>query len=176
MAAKVTFDPVTRIITVTQAPVLVDDEWIIPFDIRADLYSDGKRDWLANEDLRRLIFPIRAVGGDSRPGGALGSTFFLKADWKIALFEATHRFLVAGNFYSEDGKSPFRPPAGPYTVMVEQNLSAIVEVTAGFPAATAAAVWNAPIASHLTPGSAGKTLDDAKKLSDDASTFSLLGL
>lgn len=61
MGAKVTFNEVTKIIEIDEAPD-VDGEVFI--DVKTDLYSDGKEDWVANENLRKFQFPISAVGGN----------------------------------------------------------------------------------------------------------------
>lgn len=128
MGVKVSFDSVNRIIQVTTAPVVINGEDIIELDFQVDVYSDGKEDWLANEALRKLRFPIRAVGGDLRPGGAaLGDSYYLASDWKIAPYEGNHRFLVIGNVYSEDGTNPFNRTIANYNVFLEREVSAIVE-------------------------------------------------
>ncbi|RLA58261.1 MAG: hypothetical protein DRQ89_15575 [Epsilonproteobacteria bacterium] len=130
MGAKVTFDAVTRIIQVTQVPVLENGDWVIDIDVQIDLYSDGKEDWVADETLRKLQFPIRAVGGDPLPGSkVLGDTYFIRSDWKIAPYEASHRLRVNGNFYSEDGTSPFNTTLGSYNIFLEQTVSSLVDST-----------------------------------------------
>jgi len=127
MGAKVTFNELTRIIEIDLAPDANDEVFI---DVKIDLYSDGKEDWVANENLRRLIFPISAVGGNSLPGSKqLGSTFFIRSDWKIAPYEASHRLIINGNFYSEDGEDPFLDTAGTYTVRIMQQVSSLVDST-----------------------------------------------
>jgi len=128
--AKLSIDTVTRIISVISTPVLVGNEYVVELDIQIDLYSDLKEVWLANEDLRKLRFPLRAVGGDPLPGSkVLGDTYFLRSDWKIRVYEGNHRFAVNGNFYSEDGTSPFIPPIGSYTVFMEHQVSNLVDST-----------------------------------------------
>lgn len=130
MGAKVSFDTATRIISVTSAPVPVGNDMVVDLDIQADVYSDGKEDWLVTPALRKLKFPLRSVGGDSLPGAkVLGSTFFLDSGWKIRPYEANHRFRVNGNFYSEDGSSPFTDTLGSYRVFLEQTVSSLVDST-----------------------------------------------
>lgn len=128
MATKATFDVYTRVITLTEAPIIEDGEYIVRINVAADLYGDGKEDWKASELFRRLIYPIRAVGGDAIPSGRLDGTYFLRSDWKIRPYDADQRLLVDGNFFSEDGKSPFLTVPG-RTVIIEQALSAIVGAT-----------------------------------------------
>lgn len=123
MGQKVTFNPITKIIQVDVAPV----GGIVDLDIKVDVYSDGKEDWRASASLFKYRFPLRAVGGDLTPTGALGSTFFLDPGWKIRPYEADHRFAVSGNFFSEDGTSPFTTTIGNYNVFLEQALSNLVD-------------------------------------------------
>ncbi len=126
MGAKVSFDETTKIITVTVAPVGGE----ILLDVKTDLYSDGKEDWVLNENLRKFRFPIESVGGNPLPGAQeLGATFFLAADWKIRPYEASHKIIIDGNLYSEDGSDPFLDTLGPYTVRIIQKVSTIVTAT-----------------------------------------------
>ena len=128
--SKVSFDPILRIINLTVVPILEGSEFVVDIDIQTDIYSQGKIDWIANESLRRLAFPVRATGGDPLPGSKeLGDTYFLASDWKIAPFEANHRLRVNGNFYSEDGTSPFNRTTGSYNVFLEQTVSSLVDST-----------------------------------------------
>jgi hypothetical protein len=126
MGEKVTFNEITKIIEITEAPV--DGEILI--DVKTDLYSDGKEDWVSNENLRKFQFPITAVGGNPLPGEkALGTTFFLSSDWKIRPYNASHRLTVNGNLYSEDGSDAFLDPLGSYTVRIMQQVSSLVDST-----------------------------------------------
>lgn len=126
--ANVVFNSITRIIQVTKAPELIDGEQVIKLDVQKDFYSQGKHDWIADENLRKLNFPVRAVGGDDLPGTKqLGDTYFLASDWKVAPYEGNHRFLVNGNFYSEDGTSPFNATLGNYNVFFELTVSSLVD-------------------------------------------------
>ena len=126
MGAKVTFDPTTKIIQVTEAPI----GGVVNLDVKVDLYSDGKEDWRASATLFKYRFPIRAVGGDPLPGAkALGSTFFLAPGWTIRPYEADHRLIVNGNLYVEDGSSPYTTTVGAYNVLVEASVSSLVDST-----------------------------------------------
>jgi hypothetical protein len=130
MGTKVTADPVTRIIAVTDIPILENGEYVVDLDIQEELYSDLKKDWVASESLRKLKFPIRAVGGDPLPGSkVLGDTYFIASDWKVAPYESSHRFRVNGNFYSEDGTSPFKNTVGAFNLFLEQTVSSLVDST-----------------------------------------------
>lgn len=128
MGLKATFDIYTRIITLIEPPVLENGDWVVDLDVAVDLYSDGKEDWKATELFRRVAFPISVVGGQATPTGKLDATFFLRPDWKIQPYDANHRLRVDGNFFSSDGRTPFLTVPS-RTVVIEQNLSAIVGVT-----------------------------------------------
>ena len=126
MGAKVSFNATTRIIQITQAPVGGE----IDIDVKIDLYSDGKEDWITDSNLTKAYFPIRSVGGDPLPGEkALGATFFLDPAWKIRPYEGTHVLNVNGNLYSEDGSSPFTPTIGAYNVTIISAVSSLVDST-----------------------------------------------
>ena len=127
MGEKVSFDELTKTINITIPPD-VDGEIFI--DVKADLYSDGKEDWVNSENLRKFVFPIEAVGGNPLPGEkALGTTFFLASDWKIRPYNASHRMTINGNLYAEDGSDPFLDPIGTYTVRIMQQVSSLVDST-----------------------------------------------
>ena len=51
MASKVTFDTATQTIKISSG--------ITAIDFKEDIFSDGKRDWLENESLSRIKFPIQ---------------------------------------------------------------------------------------------------------------------
>lgn len=162
MGAKVTFNELTRTIEIDEAPDVNGD---VNIDVKVDLYSDGKEDWVANESLRKVIYPLSAVGGNPLPGGRyLGDTFFIRSDWKIAPYEADHRLIVDGNLYSEDGEDPFLDTAGAYTVRVLQQVSSLVDaITAdvgNIAAEVKDAVWDEPLTglTHNVQHSAGKML------------------
>ncbi len=126
MGQKVTFHPLTKIIQVDVAPV----DGVVDLDVKIDLYSDGKEDWITTPSLMVLPFPIRSVGGDPLPGSkALGATFFLDNAWKIRPYEGNHTFAVNGNLYSEDGSTPFTQTVGTYNVMVMNTVSSLVDST-----------------------------------------------
>ena len=124
MGAKVTFNEITKIIEIDETPDVNGDVLI---DVKVDLYSDGKEDWVAAESLRKFNFPIGAVGGNPLPGAKdLGTTFFLASDWKIRPYDADHRLIIDGNLYSEDGSDPFLDTLSNYTVRIMQQVSDLV--------------------------------------------------
>lgn len=162
MGLKVTFITSTRTIVIDQAPTLENGDWVVDINVKDDLYSDGKEDWLADEALRKLRFPISPVGGQPKPGGFLGSTFFIADDWSIRPYDADHRLRVSGNLYRPDGTTPFEARTG-RTINIERDISAIVEgieVGGGSPSAIAAAVWDEVLTgnTHNIQKSAGKLL------------------
>ena len=124
MGEKVTFDPVNKIIQVTQVPV----DGVVTINVKTDIYSDGKEDWKTDPNLIKYTFPLRSVGGDPLPGEkALGSTYFLSLPWRIKPYGASHTLRVNGNFYMEDGSSAFISPDGAYTVTIESTVSNLVD-------------------------------------------------
>ena len=130
MGEKVTFHPATRIIQIDQAPTFIGSDWYVDIDVKTDLYSDGKEDWLTDPDLHKLIFAMSSVGGDPLPGGQeLGATFFLQGGWKIRPYEASHILRVTGNLYAIDGSSPYVPTLGAYNVQIVQQVSVLVDST-----------------------------------------------
>ena len=126
MGVNVTFHSDTKIIEVTKAPV----GGTVDIDVKIDIYSDGKEDWLADTTLNRFLFPVRAIGGNPLPGSrSLGSTFFLDYGWKIRPYEATHTMQVNGNMYADDGSNPYVPTIGAYNVQIVQLVSSLVDST-----------------------------------------------
>lgn len=124
MGAKVSFNPLTKIITITQAP----SGGVVDLDTKIDIYSDGKEDWINDSNLTKYRFPIRAIGGDQLPGSRkLGSTFFLQYGWRIKPYEANHTLRVEGNLYTDEGDSPFLATNGAYTVSIINTVSSLIE-------------------------------------------------
>ena len=130
MGNNVTFDPTIDTIIVTTAPVLEGSEWVVDLDVKIDVFSDGKEDWIIDSELNKRRFPISTAGGDDLPGSKqLGSTFFLEYGWKIRPYEASHTLRINGNIYSRDGSSPFIQTLGSYNVMVINTVSSLVDST-----------------------------------------------
>jgi hypothetical protein len=146
MGQKVTFDPVNLIIQIDEAPTLTGADWVVDIDVKADLYSAGKDDWLVDTDLNKLKFAMKSSGGDAKPGGALGATFFLENDWKIRPYEATHWLRLNGNLFARNGSNPFVPTVGSYNVFVSYDVSDIVET--------------------IEVGTSGLTAEESVKLTD----------
>lgn len=135
MGAKVTFDSVNYLMVVTQAPV----DGVVTLDFKVDVYSDGKEDWLADDELAKDQFPIRAVGGDPVPGGkVLDPTFFILPPWHILPYDADHELRVDGNVYREDGGRIFTErPGRTITATLNLTFSAGVSIVD-----VAVAVWD----------------------------------
>ena len=128
MGAKATFDPVTKIIKLTEAP---DGDGNVFLDVQVDLYGDMKEDWLNDPSLRWATPPITSVGGNPLPGSkTLGDTYFLDSEWKIEPYDADQVLTVNGNFYSQDGTSVYiKPSGGSYAVQIESVVSNLVDST-----------------------------------------------
>lgn len=130
MGAKATFNSITRIIKLTEAPTLINGEYVVELDVQTDLYGDQKEDWLVIPELRKVRPPVSAQGGQPTPTGFLGDTYFLRAGWKIEPYDADQRLIVTGNLYSTDGSSPYtQPSGGAYSVFLESTVSNLVDST-----------------------------------------------
>jgi hypothetical protein len=96
-------------------------------NVREDLYSDGKEDWLATPALQGSLFPIRPIGGDQVPGRIIGDSYVLENGWHIMPYEADHELLIVGNLFTQ-----FPPlvldTIGDFTVRVTSEVSTLVEV------------------------------------------------
>jgi hypothetical protein len=138
MGNKVTFDPINRLIIVTEPPN-IDGE--ITIDVNIDIYSDGKEDWLVDATLRKLKYPVSVVGGESiSPSRSVGSTFFLNYGWKIRPYEADHTLILIGNLYTDDGTSPLVPTLGSFNVSIQREVSNVIDGVAS-PLEIASIVW-----------------------------------
>lgn len=124
MGAKVTFDPVTREARVTLAP---DANGVVYLNVKTDLYSDGKEDWLADPSLQKMKFPIKPIGGDPIPIGVVGDSYILTDGWRIAPYEADHEFVIDGNLFVSSGEL-VKDTVGQYRVKVTHQVSTLVEV------------------------------------------------
>lgn len=180
MGEKVTFNEITKVIEIDEAPDVNGDVLI---NVKSDLYSDGKEDWVANENLRKFYFPIEAEGGRPLPGEKdLGSSFFLASDWKIQPYDANHRLIIDGNLYSVDGSDPFIDTVSNYPVRIMQQVSDLVStitVASGSGLSTEEhdqlmalpdSVWNSKLAEFTIAGTFGAELATKADISASAST------
>jgi hypothetical protein len=142
MGVHATFDPVNKLITVTDLPV----DGYSTLDVQADLYSDAKEDWLSNTFFRNFTLPFRVIGGDDLGGGVkAGAYYFLRNDlgWKIRPYEADHELIITGNLYPNDIALPiFVPTLGDFTVSTRLSTSSLTQQvqSANYPTEVAAAV------------------------------------
>jgi hypothetical protein len=98
---KVSFDGVTKLITVNSNESVID--------VKADLYSAWKR-WIQTRDNLKYIAAMRTVGGDPTVQGEfLGATFFVTNGWRIVLTNAT---TIEGNIFSDDFDTPYLTEEG----------------------------------------------------------------
>ena len=98
---KVSFDGVTKLITVNSNESVID--------VQEDLYSAWKR-WIQTRDNLKYINAMRSVGGDPTVGGEfLGATFFVTNGWRIVLTNAT---TIEGNIFSDDFDTPYLTEEG----------------------------------------------------------------
>ena len=84
MGTNATFDPVNKLITLTEVPVGSPAKATL--DVQVDLYSDAKEDWLTNLSLNKFKFPFTAIGGNDLGGGVYaGAYYFLDntSGWSI---------------------------------------------------------------------------------------------
>lgn len=98
---KVSFDGVTKLITVNSNESVID--------VKEDLYSAWKR-WIQTRDNLKYIAAMRTVGGDPTVQGEfLGATFFVTNGWRIVLTNAT---TIEGNIFSDDFDTPYLTEEG----------------------------------------------------------------
>ena len=98
---KVSFDGVTKLITVNSNESVID--------VKEDLYSAWKR-WIQTRDNLKYINAMRTVGGDPTVQGEfLGATFFVTNGWRIVLTNAT---TIEGNIFSDDFDTPYLTEEG----------------------------------------------------------------
>jgi hypothetical protein len=145
MAPKVTFDAENHEIVVTLAPT----NGVVTLDFQVDIYSDGKEDWIADNDLAKHAFPITAEGGRATPGGkTIDPVFFLEFPWKIRPYDASHELVINGNFYTSDGsQAVLDRPGRTITARVNSTFSAGTSGSSTAP--TVDEIWDDPRA--LTP-------------------------
>lgn len=124
MAAKITFNPATRRVEVTLAP---DANGLIVLNVKEDLYSDGKEDWLADATLNKMRFPVQPIGGNPIPLGVVGDSYILENGWKIAPYEADHTLRIVGNLFAAE-EPLVVDTVGNYRVRVQEQVSTLVEV------------------------------------------------
>jgi hypothetical protein len=154
MAAKVNFNTTTKEIEVTLAPD-VDD--IIDLDVKVDIYSDGKEDWLNTPSLRNFRFPLFAVGGITTSVGKQGAIFVLKTPWKIKLYDADHELRLTGVLATEDGTRVWTEPDGIRSVAVIPAIpNDVVSTIPPTSSENAIAVWQESVTGNDLAGTFGE--------------------
>lgn len=119
MGAKVDYDPVNKIVQLTETPLTGEAS----LDVQIDLYSDAKEDWLVDSSLSKFTFPWTSIGGQDVGGGKLaGQLFFLRNDlgWRIRPYnDIDHQLLLEGNIFATDATQDILVPGtGEYSVLV----------------------------------------------------------
>lgn len=125
--AKVTFNAITKEITVIEAPTA----GAVNIDVQAEIYSEAKRQWLVDTTLNKFTFPFDTIGGESLGGTTkAGSYYFLRNDlgWYIKPYEADHELIINGNLFGRNPDLPFYMPTdGGYTVAIRLNTSSLTQ-------------------------------------------------
>lgn len=158
MAAKFTYDINNKLFILNSG--------VTDLDIRTDLYSDAKEDWLSSQTLNKLRFPILAIGGQSIGGGQVISPYFqLRYGWKIRPHEANHSLTVTGNLITDDDTDPLVDTIGDFNIRTKFITSSNSISVGGIPTAiqNAEAILDKMLSDHSVPGSVGSELK--KKLS-----------
>ena len=109
MAAKLTYDTTNKLFILNTG--------VTSLDVKVDLYSDAKEDWLSDSSLTKFKFPIESVGGQSIGGGkSISPYYILKYGWKIRPQEADHQLSITGNVITDDDTEPFVNTVGNFNV------------------------------------------------------------
>lgn len=87
------------------------NEGVEEFNIKIDLYSDLKEQWLNLEapeyKYRNFIFPIRVIGGDATTEGRFaGDIYFTRYGWTVVVDPRVVK--ISGALYSDDFDTPYR--------------------------------------------------------------------
>jgi hypothetical protein len=159
MGVKVEFDPVAKLIIPTISP---DGDNRITLNVKIDIYSDGKEDWINSPALNKRTFPITAIGGQLTPNGALGTTYLVGEGWKIRPFESSHTFVIEGNIFTDTGDNLVLPTVGAFQVVTQSVVSTLVENVASA-SDIAQGVWSAAESPFASPvGTMGNSLKRAR--------------
>lgn len=119
MAEKVTFNPVSKIISINLGETEID--------IQNHVYSAWKR-WLIVDDNCKYVQAMRTVGGDSlTTTKSLGSTFFLMNGWRIKPPEEDTVLNIIGNIYHDDGIPVLTTTIGDFNSLVTVTVSNLTD-------------------------------------------------
>ncbi len=99
MAAKVSANPDTRVITITEAPV----GGFQTLDVQDDIYEGLKDDWQSTASLQKLRFPFRTFGDPKTATTQIGPYVFFNnlAGWRFQPFDASYTLTLIGNLVGE---------------------------------------------------------------------------
>ena len=99
------------------------------FEIK-DAYSRWK-EWVMTGSNAMYPQAFSYVGGEpTTPGNYLGSTYFLKNNWKFQPTSSNHILDVVGNIYTDDVNSPnvFITTSGNFNVTIRNSISNLTDV------------------------------------------------
>ncbi len=125
MVAKVTFDPVNRLI-IEEASAVVGGESTL--DVRQEIYSEMKARWRNDENPAKYDSAIRNTGNEPLTATESAPSFFYLQNqaisgpaggWRFRPAEIDHTINFVGNFVREDITLPlFVPTVGDFTVLI----------------------------------------------------------
>ena len=114
MAEKVMFDTADKLIICKPGTVSLN--------IRVDLYSDTKADWLADSELRRFRFPMKVIGGmNTAPGEVAPLYCYLYNGWRLRPDETNHTLKLTDGallVYEDTDIDPVVDTVGYFNVRV----------------------------------------------------------
>ena len=149
---KVTFDGERKLILINRGE--------LDINIEIDVYSSWK-EWVRLRDYAKFEQALRTVGGDPLVGDdSLGATFFLTNGWRMQTWDGDHQLNVVGNLFTEEAEPPFIPVTGPFTILINQRVSNLIDKV-GFPGSVeemAEAVWDRLTEEHREPGTFGEKM------------------
>ena len=122
MGTHISIDPDTRIIDLITAPT----DGVVSLDMRDDIYSEAKEDWISTAALRKLRFPLRDPITAFVKGVQVGPFVFVdnESGWRIRPYDADHELTITGDFLAVDEAIPMFLPRSGRTIVVSIVLSA----------------------------------------------------
>lgn len=135
MATKMSFDPVAKLITLTEDPTGSPEADKILIDVQIDMYSEAKVDWRTDPTLNKFIFPFEQFGGNDLGEGLFAGVFvILRNDlgWRIRPFEQDYELTFFKNLYPKDpNEKMFTPTLGNFKIslFLERSSLALIRET-----------------------------------------------
>jgi hypothetical protein len=124
MANKFTYD--------TAAKLFVLNAGVSTLDLRTEFYSWAKFDWMTDDDLNKLRFPIESIGGQDIGGGVSISPYYsLRYGWRVRPAEENSSISVIGNLITDTGDDPFVGTVGTFDTVIKYVVSGNSLTTAG---------------------------------------------